>query len=320
MKPSLFLPPRETDRWTIARQIGVEHAVTPLPRGADTDPWTYDTLLAMRNRFEDAGFEVAVIEDRPPMDDVMAGGPARDEQIETIKGLLRTMGRLDIPVWCPAWMAKHHWARTATALPDRGGSLITGFDQTDLQRAPALGTITEETLWENLASFLDEVVPVAEDAGVKLAWHPDDPPLSPFRGVGRILSSPENFARLLDLVDSPANGLTFCQGNFVAMGADIPTTVKRFSDRIHFVHFRDVEGTAEQFRETWHDDGPTDMVAAMRAYDEIGFDGPIRPDHVPTMAGEDNDQPGYEMKGRLFAIGYMKGLMERLERESDHVP
>lgn len=109
--------------------------------------------------------------------------------------------------------------------------------------------------------------------------------------------------------------MTFCQGNFAAMNVDIPETIRHFGDRIHFVHFRDVEGDADRFVETWHDDGPTDMRAAMEAYQDIGFNGPMRPDHVPTMAGEDNSNPGYQTNGRLFAIGYMRGLLERVQDE-----
>lgn len=118
---------------------------------------------------------------------------------------------------------------------------------------------------------------MAEEAGVDLALHPDDPPVDSVRGVPRLVNSVENVQRILDLHDSPNHGLTFCQGNYAAMGADIPETIRRFGDRIHFVHFRDVDGTPESFVETWQDDGPTDMLAAIEAYREAGFDGPIRP-------------------------------------------
>jgi mannonate dehydratase len=94
------------------------------------------------------------------------------------------------------------------------------------------------------------------------------------------------------------------------MGVDVPATIRRFGDRIKYVHVRDVEGDADGFVETWHDAGPTDMGAAMAAYDDVGFSGPARPDHVPTMVGEDNSNPGYHFRGRLFAIGYMRGLLD----------
>jgi mannonate dehydratase len=143
--------------------------------------------------------------------------------------------------------------------------------------------------------------------------HPDDPPLDEFLGKARIMNSVEGFERLVKLVPSPSNAICFCQGTFAEMGLDIPATIRRLGKHICYVHFRDVRGTADAFTETFHDNGPTDMVAAMRAYRAIGFDGPIRPDHVPQLAGEDDGEPGYTIKGRLFAFGYMRGLMQATE-------
>jgi mannonate dehydratase len=162
------------------------------------------------------------------------------------------------------------------------------------------------------------VVPEAEKANVKLAMHPDDPPLSPVRGMGRIMRSLENYQRLLDLYPSPMNGIAFCQGNFALMTNDVPAAIRHFGrqGKIFFVHFRDVRGTVERFVETFHDDGQTDMLEAMRAYRDIGFDGVLRPDHVPTMEGDSNDRPSYSSIGRLFAIGYVKGLREAVYREA----
>ena len=140
--------------------------------------------------------------------------------------------------------------------------------------------------------------------------HPDDPPLSPIRGVGRIMRSVDNYQRLLDLSDSPMNTITLCQGNFTLMTDDLPGVIRRFGPRISFVHFRDVEGVPEAFHETWHDAGKTDMLACMKAYRDIGFDGVLRPDHVPTVEGDTNEDAGYSAFGRLYAIGYIRGLRE----------
>jgi mannonate dehydratase len=142
--------------------------------------------------------------------------------------------------------------------------------------------------------------------------HPDDPPLSPVRGIGRIITSLAAYDRVFALQPSPVNGMTMCQGNVALMTDDLPAAIRHFgaAGRIHFVHFRDVRGTPESFVETFHDDGPTDMLACLRAYAEIGFDGVLRPDHVPTLYGEPNDKPGYATLGRLFAIGYIAGLRE----------
>ena len=117
------------------------------------------------------------------------------------------------------------------------------------------------------------------------------------------------FDRLLKLAPSAANGICFCQGSFATMNVDIPATIRRFGSSIQYVHFRDVRGNPSAFAETFHDNGPTDMAEAMRAYREIGFQGPIRPDHVPQLVGEDDGEPGYTMLGRLFAYGYIRGLM-----------
>jgi mannonate dehydratase len=209
-------------------------------------------------------------------------------------------------------MAGVRWARTEAHIESRGGSYVTGYDNAKMSGTAGgeAEAATHEQIWEALEYFLERVVPVAEEAGVKLGLHPDDPPRESLRGTPRIVTSVEAYDRVLDIYDSEHNGVTFCQGNFAAMGADIPAAIRHFGDRINFVHFRDVEGDADRFVETWHDAGPTDMLAAMRAYEEIGFDGPMRPDHVPTMAGEDNSNPGYHTLGRLFAIGYMRGLLD----------
>src|SRR5215831_1656326 len=133
-----------------------------------------------------------------------------------------------------------------------------------MREAPpsALGPLSEDELWTNLEYFLRKVVQVAEKWNVKLAMHPDDPPLSPIRGVGRIMRSIDNYQRLVDLVPSPVNGITFCQGNFTLMTSDLPSAIRRFGQqqKIFFVHFRDVRGTPEKFEETWHDAGQTNLL------------------------------------------------------------
>jgi mannonate dehydratase len=124
------------------------------------------------------------------------------------------------------------------------------------------------------------------------------------------MNSVESFERLVTLAPSPRNAICFCQGTFATMGADIPQTIRRLGRHIQYVHFRDVQGGPESFVETFHDNGPTDMAAAIRALREVGFSGPIRPDHVPQLHGEEQGEPGYTMLGRLFAFGYIRGLLD----------
>jgi mannonate dehydratase len=319
-----FLPPTPSPLWRLAKQAGVDYAVGGLPfddTASFTDAslrpdaaWDYLPLVRLKQRYESGGFQLAVIESRPPLNKAKRGLPGRDEEIAAVCTLLENMGRLGIPVWCYEWMTDFNWMRTSTNTPSRGGSVVTSFDNALMKDAPPTehGPISEEKLWETLEYFLKRVLPVAEKAGVKLAMHPDDPPLSPIRGVGRIMRSVENFQRLLDLAPSPMNGLTLCQGNFTLMTDDLPGVIRRFGrqGKIFFVHFRDVAGTPEKFEETWHDAGKTDMLACMRAYKDIGFEGVLRPDHVPTVEGDSNANAGYSSFGRLYAIGYIRGLRQ----------
>lgn len=142
--------------------------------------------------------------------------------------------------------------------------------------------------------------------------HPDDPPVPAIRGISRIMTSADNIEKAVNLVPSPNMGITMCQGSFQAMGEDVVSCIYRFGKqkKINFVHFRDTRGDKYCFHETFHDNGPTDMAAAVRAYKEVGYDGYVRVDHVPAMAGEDAEHPGYGSVGRLFAIGYLRGLLE----------
>ncbi len=329
-----FLPPQPSMLWKLTKQAGVDVAVGGLPLASDLAvkgdprpdgsanfeaPWDYMPLFRMKQRYEAAGFRLAVIEARPPLNLAKRGLPGRDEQIDTVCTLLENMGKLGIPVWCYEWMTDFNWIRTNTATPSRGGSVVTSFDAAALRDAPPseLGPISEETLWETLQYFLERVVPVAEKAGVQLAMHPDDPPLSPIRGVGRIMRSVENFQRLLDLVPSPVNGITMCQGNFALMTDDLPGVIRHFGrqGKLFFVHLRDVRGTPDKFEETWHDAGKTDFLACLRAYRDIGFEGVLRPDHVPTVEGDSNEAAGYSSFGRLYAIGYIRGLRQAVYAE-----
>jgi mannonate dehydratase len=315
--------------WTVLRQLGIEHAVGVLPRhfsdwreSAGDLPWDYVPLALYRDAVEEAGLRLAAIEDNPPMDKLRLGLPGREEELEAVLTLIRNMGRLGIPVWCYNWMPVVGWLRTSLSVRGRGGAIVSAYDHERMAGAPPTwaGTVEAERLWESLRWFLDRVCPVAEDAGVTLALHPDDPPLSPIRGIARIMSSVDAFERAIELHPSPANAITLCQGNFALMTDDLPATIRRLGPKIAFAHFRDVRGTPEHFVETFHDDGPTDMLACMRAYRDIGFAGVLRSDHVPTIEGDQAAVAGYSHNARLHAIGYLTGLREAVEAERSAQP
>jgi mannonate dehydratase len=340
MKIAEMLPPIPGPLLRLVKQCGVDYAVgaskgvgrmdTRGDSGPDAaaaaalagqqgaPPWSFKALQRVKKIYNDAGFNLAVIEWRPPLGRAKLGLPGRDEEIETACELVRNMGKLGIGVWCYEWMVLGV-LRTSSTLPARGGAMVTGFDFARMKDLPLTkyGVVKDEQLWASLEYFLKRVLPVAEKAGVKLALHPDDPPLSPIRGVARIISSVDAYQRVLDLAASPANGICLCQGNFTLMTDDLPGVIRNFGrqKKIFFVHFRDVRGTREKYEETFHDEGKTDMLACMRAYRDIGFEGVCRPDHVPTMEGDSNEKPGYSSIGRLFAIGYIKGLQEAVYRE-----
>jgi len=276
-------------------------------------------MLHLKNRFENFGLKLSAIEGSLGMETIRRGLSGRDQEIERVAKIIRNMGAVGISVLCYNWMIYFNWLRTSTTTPARGGAYTTSYNHKLIQNSPlaTVDKISKEQLWDNFKYFLEKIVPVAEEAKVKLALHPDDPPIPEIRGVSRIFTSIDAFQKAVDLVPSEYNGITFCQGNFTLMDGDLLDAIRHFGsqNKIHFVHFRNVRGTVEQFEEVFHDeDGEIDMYEAMKCYEKIGFDGPMRPDHAPTMAGEENNKPGYETLGRLFAVGYMKGLIAGINK------
>jgi mannonate dehydratase len=295
----------------LAAQCGVEGVVIRYPG------CSLEELVAAKRKPEEYGLQVFAVEGYLPIERIKIGTDSDGNDLMAVKQLIRNMGTIGIPLLCYNFMAGTDWVRTQLDAPERGGAKVTAFHLADVHTAISLNTqkqidttpVDAETLWNNLNHFLQEVIPVAEAAGVTLAMHPDDPPLPHFLGKARIMNSVENFERLVSMVPSPCNAICFCQGTFASMGVDIPKTIHRLGKHIRYVHFRDIRGTAESFAETFHDNGQTDMAAAIRALRDVGFDGPIRPDHVPQLEGEDDGEPGYTMLGRLFAYGYIRGLL-----------
>jgi mannonate dehydratase len=313
----------ETQKITLTKQMDVLGAVGGINPGMvglnGVKPWDYEAIAAVKEAWQKVGLTLRVIEGPPALGEkTKLGLEGRDEEIANFITLLKNLSRAGIDTICYNWMPVIGWYRTQNDRPGRGGALVTAFDYEALKNLPLTqyGEVSKETLWKNLAYFLKAVVPEAEKVGIKLAMHPDDPQVDSIRGIARIMNTVDSFKRLLEIYPSPNNGITMCQGNFALMGEDIPKLIHYFGQRkkIHFVHFRNVRGGKFNFEETFHDEGIIDMYAAMNAYYAIGFTGPIRPDHVPTMAGDSNQHPGYSTIGTLYALGYMRGLMEAVSK------
>ena len=323
MKLSLLLPPKFDERkWTLARQVGIKQAIT-LASSEYSDkppPYEYASLKSTRDTFNEFGFELFGLEgDQFDMDPIKLGLPNRDECIEHFNQLLENMGRLDIRLLCYNFMASIGWYRTETDLPERGGALVSGYKSVNEEpHVSPEKQVSTEKLWDNLSYFLKAVLPTAEKHGIQLAMHPDDPPLPSIRGVNRIMYNGEAFDRLLRDFPSESNGITFCHGSLKATGEDLKLLSKKWMSqgKVFFLHFRDIKGTGDDFRETFHDNGPTPMAEYVQHYHDCGFRGALRPDHAPTMYGENLNSfhggisIGYEILGKVFAIGYFKGICD----------
>jgi mannonate dehydratase len=301
----------------VARQVGANHVIlgaSSLLSKVPRDRYL-ETLEQAKADFAAIGMQIVGVESHPvPAEKIKLGQDGRDEEIENYQAAIVALGKADIRMVCYNFMAGLGWYRTRTDLPERGGALTSEFDNA-VARQQGLtqwGEIPEEKIWANMEYFQKAIIPVAERAGVNMALHPDDPPLSPLRGIGRIVTSAANYRRIMNMVPSRVNGVTFCQANFVLMGEDIYALAGEWvrQNKIFFVHFRDVAGNKEKFHETFHDNGPTDMVRMLQIYGQSGLELPIRPDHAPTLAGEANDHPGYAFGGKVFAFGFMAAAMK----------
>lgn len=310
-------------KFALSKQMGVTGVVSPSKPGmaglSKEKPWALEALKAVKDVYRQYGLEWKVLEGTPPLDKTKLGIQGRDEEIDNFITLMKNMQQVGVEIICHNWMPVISWARSDFERIGRGGAMVTAFDVETVKDQPLTeyGEVTEEMMWSNMEYFLKAVIPEAEKYGIKLALHPDDPPIPKIRGIARIMRNADAFKKLIDLYPSPSNGLTLCQGTFATMGEDIPSVIRYFGerDKIFFVHFRDIRGDRWNFEETFHDEGKTDMYEAMKTYYEVGFRGPMRPDHVPTVAGDSNAHPGYSELGTLFAIGYIKGLMEAVEKE-----
>ena len=330
------------EKLKFARQIGVTGIIVNSPELFGDGFWEFNALLHLRTRVEAAGLKLEAIENLPWnfYYKAMLGLPGRDEQIENWCKTLRNMGAAGIPILGYYFMPLSVW-RTSFSTPGRGGAQATSFDielvknaplmtnpsfqqipaairksfiDTSLLSASAYHPISDEEMWQNFTYFIKAVIPVAEEAGVKMGLHPDDPPVPSLGGVARIMRSVDAFKRVIEIVPSDYNGLELCQGCFSEMGANVVEAIRYFGSRkkIFYVHFRDVRGTADNFAETFIDEGQTDMFQAMKAYKEVGFDGPMIVDHTLRIV----DDSDWGHRGRAYAMGYIKALIDTVNAVS----
>jgi mannonate dehydratase len=312
----LFFGNQPDEKWQLCKQMGIEYAIAKLAPELTNMPSidNFESFEKSKEIYQNQGFKLWGLEgDQFDMHRIKLGLEGREDDVEKYCKMLENMNRLDVRLLCYNFMATG-WYRTNKNIKERGDATVSGFSLKEAQLEPqsAYGLFSENQIWDNYQWFIERVMPVAEANKIKMALHPDDPPISPIHGISRILTSAEAIDRALSLSDSSSHGLTFCQGTFTTMNEDVLQMIHKHgkNNKIFFVHIRDVIGSPENFRETFHDNGPTDMLKMMKGYYDVGFQGAIRSDHVPTMAGESNENFGYEMKGNLFGIGYMKGLME----------
>ncbi len=302
--------------WDYAKQCGVTHGVIRLPENKEFDLTDKTHWQTVHKRFTDYGIQPIIIEPMPNEvhDHIKAGDKYRDESIEKVLKMFPIMRDFQIQTICFNWMAHIGWLRTSSDIVERGGALVTGFNVNDFVAKENVA-ISERELWDNYEYFLKAVIPVAEKYGIKLALHPDDPPFAKLGDVSRIMISPENIKRAIyDVCPSESLGITMCQATYYMMGADLEKTITEFADKIMFVHFRNAKGVKTNFRETFHDNGDLDMAKLICLYKKLGIDVPIRVDHVPTLKGENTEVAGYAAQGRLFALGYLKGLLETINK------
>ena len=321
---------------------GIVSAIYDVPVG---EVWPMEKLQTLRKRIEDAGLKFEVVESVPVHEDIKLGKPSRVRLIANFQQNIRNCAAAGVKVICYNFMPVFDWTRTEMArqLPD--GSFTLAFDAQAVARIdPEMGialpgwdasykpealkslldeyrSVSEEILWGNLEYFLKAIIPVAEAAGIRMAMHPDDPP-RPIFGLPRIVKNRDDLARLVNIVESTANGLTLCSGSLGAdPGNDIEALVREFGGmgRIHFGHLRNVKVEADgSFYESTHrsSDGSLDMAAIVKAYHDVGFDGYVRPDHGRMIWGE-TGKPGYGLYDRALGAVYLNGLWEAFSKFGD---
>ena len=313
------------------------------------DLWTRQEIHALKKEVEDAGLHIAGIESVNVSDAIKTGSKDRDKDIDTYIECLRNLGEEGIHLVCYNFMPVFDWTRTELAREREDGSTVLAYTQEAVDKlvpekmfesiaSDMNGTvmpgwepermakvkelfdlykdIDNEKLFDNLVYFLKRIMPVCNEYDIKMAIHPDDPAWSVF-GLPRIIINKENINRLMKAVDDPHNGVTFCSGSYgTNLNNDLPDMIRSLKGRIHFAHVRNLKfHSPDNFEEAAHlsADGNFDMYEIVKALYDIGFDGPIRPDHG-RMIWDEVAMPGYGLYDRALGAAYICGLWEAIEK------
>jgi len=314
------------DQLHFARQIGCDGVLAQTaPNEIQNGTISYAAIAALKGKVEEKGLSLEGMAMLPwhLCYKWMLGLPGRDEQIDLLQSSLRNLGAAGVPLVVFNMHALRYY-RTRWDVPERGGAISNSFEMELVANLPLWSAgrgidqsllpveqrrpISDEEMWDNYAYMLRAVVPVAEEAGVKLALHPDDPPVPQIGGVARIMRSPEAFRRALEVYPSDYLGLKFCVGCWSEMGADVAQDVHYFGEKrkIFLVDFRNIRGTADSFHETFLDNGQENRLAIMQALVESGYDGPISPDHAVMLNVQGDGNRLYW----AWAIGHMRALLQ----------
>ncbi|MFN8523891.1 MAG: mannonate dehydratase [Chloroflexota bacterium] len=313
MRIAIGLPSDATEEHLIfAKQLGCDSVVLATPaRLPGSERWEYEDLVRLRQWVESYGLRIEAIQNTPHSFwmKVRLGEAGREAELENYLQTIRNVARAGIPVLAHNFRP-HPLYRTSTEL-GRGSAEVTVYRRSELKPELTFGReISAEEMWANYEYFAVPASLAAEEAGIRIAVHPDDPNDVPVGGVARIFSTFEGFERASQMIKSKAWGLLFCIGCWTEMGGteNVLRGIRHFGPqgRLVYVHFRDIKGTVDDFRECFLGEGVLDVVAAMKALKEVGFTGPIIDDHAPRMLGDDDP---WHFRARSYQTGYLMGLM-----------
>ena len=316
------------DNLKFIKQCGCDDFQVNTPYLPGENRWEYEDIAGLVAHGEKFDLRLIAIENIPPgfYDRIMLGQRGRDEQLLNVAQTIRNIAKAGVPILGYTFMPRGVW-RTSLKNPVRGGALATAFkmelaapvgpgEETEFAFWNSLQVdreYSEEEIWDNYCWFMERILPVCDEVNLRLALHPDDPPVPMLGGTGRVFRNFENFNRALETFDSPMHGLDFCHGCWSEMkgGAGVLDAIRYFGerDRIVYVHLRDVIGTVNDFTECNLGDGNCDPVETIRALKQTGFQGFILPDHVPQMVGDTE----WCHRGRAWAAGYIKALISAVE-------